>query len=100
MNLTKRYLVYVIILILPFLACNQSINAQKKAEWVATWATAQQLDDVVLPKMALPPNFKMPEPGPPPEPGKLGDNPSIFYVPPDVKDRTVRMVVHASIGGS
>ncbi len=54
---------------------------------------------MVFPKMPFPPNFKMPEQGPPPKPGELGDNPSIFYVPPDLKDRTVRMVVHTSIGG-
>jgi lysophospholipase L1-like esterase len=100
MNLTKKFLVYVIILILPFLACSQPEKTQIKSDkWVSTWATAQQLDDVVFPKMPFPPNFKMPEQGPPPKPGELGDNPSIFYVPPDLKDQTVRMVVHTGIGG-
>ncbi len=100
MNLTKRYLIYVIILILPFLACNQSIDTQKsKEKWVCTWGTAQQLDEVGFPNIKLPPNFKMPEQPPPPEPGEPGSNPSIFYVPSVFKDRTVRMVVHTSIGG-
>jgi lysophospholipase L1-like esterase len=101
MNLIRKYIFFVVILLMPFPANSQSIDNRKSGEkWVCTWATAQQLDEVVFPKMPLPPNFKMPEQGPPPEPGKLGDNPSIFYVPPDLKDRTVRMVVRTSIGGS
>lgn len=100
MNLMKKLIITAAIFLIPFLACSKSIETQKNSKkWVSTWATAQQLAEVVFPKMPLPPNFKMPEPGPPPEPGKLGDNPSIFYVPSDLKDKTVRMVVHTSIGG-
>ncbi len=98
---SKMKFIILLYAILSFLACSQpAIKQERDEKWVATWGTAQQLDDVVFPKMPLPPNFKMAEPGPPPEPGKLGDNPSIFYVPSDLKDRTVRMVVHTSIGGS
>jgi lysophospholipase L1-like esterase len=99
--LMKKLILTVSIFLVPFLACSQPDGRQEKSEkWVSTWSTAQQLDEVVFPKMPLPPNFKMPEPGPPPEPGKQGDNPSIFYVPPDLKDRTVRMVIRTAIGGS
>ena len=101
MNSIKKYIVFIVILLVPFLANSQSIDEQKNSKkWVCTWATAQQLDEVVFPKISLPPNFKMPEQKPPPKPGELGTNPSIFYVPSDLKDRTIRMVVRASIGGS
>jgi len=101
MNLIRKYVVFVVILLMPFPANSQSLDSQKSSEkWVCTWATAQQLDEVVFPKITLPPNFKLPEQIPPPKPGELGTNPSIFYVPSDLKDCTVRMIVHTSIGGS
>ena len=101
MNLIKRYIFIIVILIFSFSACTQSVDTQKKGEkWVCTWATAQQLDEVTFPNIKLPPDFKMPEQAPPPKPGEPGNNPSIFYVPSDLKDRTVRMVVRISTGGS
>ncbi len=102
MILIRKYIVLVVILLVPFLACSQSIDTQKTVEkWVCTWATSQQLDEVVFPQIKLPPNFKLPpQDTTPPKPGELGSNPSIFYVPSDLKDRTVRMVVRTSIGGS
>ena len=101
MNIFQKSIITIIISSMAFLACSQSTDKQETGKkWVSTWATAQQLDEVVFPKMTLPPNFKMPEQGPPPKPGELGDNPSIFYVPPELKDRTVRMVAHTTIGGS
>ena len=101
MNLIKKHLVFLVILLATFLSCSQPADKQEISEkWVCTWATAQQLDEAVFPEIKLPPDFKIPEQNtPPPAPGELGSNPSIFYVPPGLKDRTVRMVVHTSIGG-
>jgi lysophospholipase L1-like esterase len=101
MTSIKKYILTLAIVLLPFLACSQSIDKQKDSKtWVCTWGTAQQLDQVTFPNIKLPPNFRMPEQGPPPKPGEQGNNPSIFYVPADLKDRTVRMVARISIGGS
>ena len=102
MNLISKYIVFVVILLMPFPANSQSLDSQKSGEkWVCTWATAQQLDEVVFPQIKLPPNFKLPPQDTTPlKPGELGGNPSIFYVPSDLKDHTVRMVIRTNIGGS
>lgn len=97
----KKCLIIITVFLIPFLACSQIDQKQETGKkWVATWATAQQLDEVVFPNIKLPPNFKIPQQGPPPKPGELGNNPSIFYVPADLKNHTVRMVAQSSIGGS
>jgi lysophospholipase L1-like esterase len=102
MNLIRKYIFFVVILLMPFPANSQSVYSQKSGErWVCTWATAQQLDEVAFPKLDLPPNIKLPQKDtPPPKPGERGGSPNIFYMPSDLKDRTVRMVVRTSIGGS
>jgi lysophospholipase L1-like esterase len=96
----KKCIIILAIFLLPVIAFTQpGVRQEPNEKWVCTWGTAQQLDDVAFPNIKLPPNFKMPEQPPPPKPGELGSNPSIFYVPSDLKDRTVRMIVHTSIGG-
>jgi lysophospholipase L1-like esterase len=101
MTSLRKYIITLIFFLVLFLACSPSTDTKKNSEkWVCTWATSQQLDEVTFPDINLPPNFKMPEQGPPPKPGEIGNNPSIFYIPADLKDRTVRMVVRNSIGGS
>lgn len=100
MTLKKKF-IFILSLFFLFFACSPIDHKPETGKkWVATWGTAQQLDDVGFPNIKLPPDFKMPEPGPPPKPGELGSNPSVFYVPSDLKDRTVRMVVRTTIGGS
>jgi len=100
-NSWKKCFIFVVILLVSFLACFKPADRQELSEkWVCTWGTAQQLDEVVFPDIKLPPDFKLPEQGTPPKPGELGANPSIFYVPSELEDRTVRMVVRSSIGGS
>ncbi len=101
MRSLKKCLIIIALFILWFSACPKLQNKQGNTEkWVCTWATSQQIDEVVFQKMPMPPNFKIPETGSPPKPGETGDNPSVFYVPTDLKNRTVRMVVRTSIGGS
>jgi lysophospholipase L1-like esterase len=101
MIIKRTHIAVVTIFIILFMTVSQSCsNSKNEEKWVCTWATAQQLDEVVFPNMKLPPNFKLPEQGPPPKPGELGSNPSIFFVPSDLKERTVRMVIRSSIGGS
>ncbi len=70
MNLIRKYIVFVVILLMPFPANSQSVDSQKSGEkWVCTWATAQQLDEVAFPKINLPPNIKLPQQNtPPPNP--------------------------------
>ena len=101
MNLREKHFIFIVILLVSLLACSQSADRQGSVgKWVCTWGTAQQLDEVVLPEIKLPPGFKLPEQEAPPEPGEIGDNPSIFYVPSDLENRTVRMIVRTTIGGS
>ena len=102
MNLMRKFIIIVAIILVPSLANSQSLDNLKSSErWVCTWATAQQLDEVAFPQIKLPPDFKLPPQDTTPlKPGEPGSNPSIFYVPSDLKDRTVRMVVRTSIGGS
>lgn len=101
MSLIKNLIFTAAIFPVFILACSQSTGRQEiSKKWVATWATAQQLDEVVFPDIKLPPNFKMPEQNAPQKPGELGNNPSIFYVPSDLKESTVRMIVRTSIGGN
>lgn len=54
------------------------------AHWVTTWATSQQIAPTRLPF------------------GRGGEQqpPPAAHVPPTLKDQTVRMIAHASIGGS
>ena len=100
MNLRKKYFIFVVILLVSLLACSQSVDRPALSEkWVCTWGTAQQLDEVVFPEIKLPPGFKMPEQDALPKPGELGNNPSIFYVPSDLENRTVRMIAKTTIGG-
>lgn len=100
MKLRSKYVTLVVLLV-SFLSCSQSTDKQESVgKWVCTWGTAQQLDEVVFPDIKLPPNFKLPEQNTPPKPGELGSNPSIFHVPSDLEDCTVRMVVRTGIGGS
>ncbi len=100
MRLLKKHFFFIIILVVFLTACSQPIEKQGTAgKWVCTWGTAQQLDEVVFPDIKLPPDFKMPEQDASPKPGELGSNPSIFYVPPDLENRTVRMIVRTTIGG-
>jgi hypothetical protein len=100
MALFKKYIITLALFLAPVIACTQSgVKQETIDKWVASWGTAQQLDDAGFPNIKLPPNFKMPEQPPPPKPGEPGSNPSIFYVPSDLKDRTARMVIHTSIGG-
>lgn len=101
MRLRGKCFTVIIVLLVLFPACSRNINPQGSGEkWVSTWGTAQQLDEVVFPEINLPPGFKFPEQDLPPKPGELGSNPSIFHVPSDLSDSTVRMVVRTTIGGS
>ena len=61
--------------------------------WVATWSTALDLARTVSEKPVVPPGLQMPDFS------KLhGPRPRIS-VPPKLEDETIRMIVHASIGG-
>jgi hypothetical protein len=101
MCLPKKYFIFIVLLLVSFLACSKPADRQEPSEkWVCTWGTAQQLDEVAFSDIKLPPGFKLPEQDVPPKPGEIGSNPSIFYVPSELKDSTVRMIVRSSIGGS
>src|SRR5437763_17702 len=74
----------VLLVSVPAATYAQAASSSRASEhWVTTWATAQQLAPTRLP-------FGNGEPVQPP-PGA--------HVPATLKDQTVRMIAHASLGG-
>lgn len=75
------------------IACTiQGADAQD--HWVATWAASPQTPRFVFPRLPAPPPSSgagQTQGNPPPPP--------MFPPPPTIKNQTVRMVVHTSIGG-
>lgn len=63
--------------------------------WVATWAASPQSPQLVLPGFPQPPQ---PAPAPAGQTGDANQAP-IFAPPPNLKNQTIRMIVHTSIGG-
>jgi lysophospholipase L1-like esterase len=68
------------------LGLSQSARAQD--HWVATWAASPQSPRFVFPRFAITP-----------QPGQTNPPPPVFPAPPTIRNQTVRMIVHTSIGG-
>jgi lysophospholipase L1-like esterase len=67
-------------------------HAQSAGHWVAAWGTAQQFAVETLPDwVEPPPPDRLPDTAPPPP---------IPPLPAELTDRTLRMIVRSSIGGS
>ena len=70
-------------------------SGEKRADhWVATWATAQELSRTVQEIPQVPPGVTMPDFS------KLKGPEMPLRIPKTVRDETVRMIVHTSIGGN
>ena len=61
--------------------------------WVATWATAQEMALTVQERPVIPPGTKMPDFS------KMRGARRPAQAPQDIADQTVRMIVHTSIAG-
>ena len=68
-------------------------NSRPLENWVATWATAQEMALTIQEKPDLPPDVKMPDFS------KFKGMKMPAQAPKDVADQTVRMIVHTSIAG-
>jgi lysophospholipase L1-like esterase len=69
-------------------------NSSSHENWVAVWATSEEMAITVPDRPVLPPDIKMPSPqnnGQPRRPTP--------YIPADVENQTVRIVIHTSVGG-
>src|ERR1700761_8032707 len=85
-----------------FLFCTQPTTAQEQAHWVTTWATAQQLVRPMPPQRPAAGAGEA-RPGAPAAqapPARAGGAPRGPAPVPDLTGKTVRMIVHTSIGGS
>ena len=87
--MTKRWWIAVSVAVLVvslagLQAQRRAAAASADAYWVTTWATAQQIAPTRLPF------------------GRGGEQqpPPAAHVPPTLKDQTVRMIAHTSIGGT
>ena len=69
-------------------------NVRPLENWVATWATAQEISPTVMERPVIPPGTKMPD-----FRAMRGPRPS-QTVPTLSGNQTIRMIVHTSIGGS
>jgi lysophospholipase L1-like esterase len=88
-----RILVLLGIFTLTTAALFGQSNSQPHENWVATWATAQEMVPTVQERPDLPADIKMPDFSA----MKGGWKPP--QIPKDVADQTVRMIVHTSIAG-
>jgi lysophospholipase L1-like esterase len=106
MALIRRYVAYSTILLVGLVASSLSQNNHKNsARWVSTWATAQQLAPTTFPgagggrsgpSLQDPPR---PQSTPRQQSGGPGNPLIMFSAPSTLEDQTVRMIVHASLGG-
>ena len=79
---------------LPAVAIHGQPSPRPRENWVATWATSLDMAPTVPDRPAIPPDMKMPTP-----PNANGARRVPPYIPADVENQTVRMIVHSSIGG-
>lgn len=91
--MNKITLTVALLLISQVSADAQKQNSSTSDHWVATWATAQDLAPTVRDPIDIPPGVARPNFG-----GTRGGAPS-SDIPATLSNQTVRMVVHASIGG-
>lgn len=91
---SPRYIPILFLLLSMHLAGNAQATPAGLAKdvWVATWATAQDLAPTTPDQPILAPGVKRPDFS-----GRARRNPP--YIPQSIVDKTVRMVVHTSIGG-
>lgn len=68
-------------------------SSKAHENWVATWATAQEMAITVQERPELPPDAKMPDFS------KMRGARRPAQTPQDIADQTVRMIVHTSIAG-
>ena len=88
-----RILVLVGISILSTAAIIGQSRSQSRENWVATWATAQEMAPTVQERPDLPPGIKMPDFS------AMKGLRRAARIPSDIADQTVRMIVHTSIAG-
>ena len=69
-------------------------SSKSHENWVATWATAQEMALTVQERPTLPPGTKMPDFS-----AMRGTRRPQAQAPKDVAEQTVRMIVHTSIAG-
>jgi lysophospholipase L1-like esterase len=101
----RRYVALATILLVGLVASTHSRNKQKSGEqWVCTWATAQELAPMQFP--AGPGSSSSPtlrdsdkQQTPSQQSRNLGNSPIMFNMPLNLKDQTVRMIIHSSLGG-
>ena len=100
-DLTHKIIFMVCILGFALAANTQDLTGQER--WVATWAASPQSAsfDFPGPKQSAAPkterNESLKSLGEKPEQSK---QPPPFFMPPNINNQTVRMIVRASIGGS
>jgi lysophospholipase L1-like esterase len=106
MLLRRIHIVTIAIIVLPFMASpEQRGKPTSREQWVCTWATAQQLAETTFPgggpARTGPPPQEPPrrQSAPQQQPGGRGNSPMMFSVPSNLENRTVRMIVHTSLGG-
>jgi lysophospholipase L1-like esterase len=85
--LMRRLFIFTAVLGSLLLCPLQKAFAQD--HWVVTWAASPQSPRFVFPRVLMAPQPGQTNPPPPP----------IFPSPPTIKNQTVRMIVHTSIGG-
>jgi lysophospholipase L1-like esterase len=99
---------WVLALIAPLAAQQQPLrtdsgtvsNQSTGERWVCTWATAQQLAPMIFP--GANPTAKKTSPqksAPQPQSKGRSSSPIMFDMPSSLKNQTVRMIVHTSLGG-
>jgi lysophospholipase L1-like esterase len=106
MTLKRVHIAMMATLAVLLMATSQSHSNQKNKErWISTWATAQQLAPTTFPGSSAGRGGPQAQEPPRPQsasPKQSGGNgkPSItFSAPSTMEDQTVRMIVHASLGG-
>ncbi len=88
---------HVLVLLAFFTLSTAAMVAQSSSQphenWVATWATAQEMALTVQERPEIPPGMKMPDFS------KMRGMKRPAPAPQDIADQTVRMIVHTSIAG-